>query len=111
MNDSPVSTRSQTRWRGARIVAGVLAVIIGLGLIAVVSAVGHCSAFGGRCPSDLPPLLEDDVFGTAFLGGLLAVGAPIWLARPGWRRLGRAAVIAIPVALLIGLIARSAASG
>lgn len=85
--------------------------IVGLAIIMLVSAVGHCSAFGGRCPAEPLPLLEDDVFGKAFLGGLLAVAAPVWLARPGWRQVGRAFVIGIPVALLIGLLARSAAAG
>ncbi len=85
--------------------------VIGLGIIVLVSAVGHCSAFGGRCPSEPPPLLEDDVFGTAFFGALLAVGVPVWLAHPTWRRIGRATAIGIPVAFLIGLMARSAAAG
>ena len=90
---------------------GAGAVLFGVLLILLVAAVGHCSAFGGRCPADPPPLFEDDVFGTAFMGGLVAIGIPIWLARPGWRRLGRALAIAVPLAFLIGLVARSSAAG
>ncbi|MBT8201805.1 MAG: hypothetical protein HKN74_11350 [Acidimicrobiia bacterium] len=108
MNPAPPSP---ARFRILRILLGVAAVVFGLLLIVVVSAVGHCSAFGGRCPADPPPLFEDDVFGTAFMGGLLAIGAPMWLARPGWRRLGLALAVAVPVALLIGLGARSSAAG
>ena len=108
MNPAPLTP---ARFRILRIVLGVAAALTGFLIIAVVAALGHCSAFGGTCPAEPPPLLEDDVFGTAFMGGLLAIGAPIWLARPGWRRLGLALAIAVPLALLIGLGARSSAAG
>ena len=70
----------QQRFRKLRVAGGVLAVLFGLGLILVVSAVGHCSAFGGTCPSDPPPLWDDDVFGTTFIGAFIASAVPTWLA-------------------------------
>lgn len=85
--------------------------VIGTGLVLYVTAVGHCSAFGGRCPSDRPPLLDDDVFRFAVFGGLIAIVPPIWLRQPGWRRAGRALAIGLPVAVLIGFMARGVVAG
>lgn len=101
----------RTSFRLARILIGIVAVIFGLGLVGLAALVGHCSAFGGTCPSAPPPLFEDDVFGTALLGGLCAAAVPLWLARPGWKGLGRALAIGLPVAFVIGLIVRDAAAG
>lgn len=104
-------TRAQRRSRLIRGFTGVAAVVFGLGLVLVVSAVGHCSAFGGRCPAEAPSLLEDDVFGSAAMGGFIAVGVPIWLAQPSLRRLWVAVPVGLAIAVIIGLIARSAALG
>ena len=103
-----VATRAHRR---SRVLAGVVAIVFGLGLVLVVSAVGHCAAFGGRCPAEPPPLFEDDVFGSAALGGFIAIGIPVWLARPSFRRLRIALPVGLGAAVLIGLIARSAALG
>ena len=104
-------TRAQRRWRLLRGFAGVAAVVFGLGLVLLVSAVGHCSAFGGRCPAEAPPLFEDDVFGSAAMGGFIAFGIPVWLAQPSLRRLRVAVPVGLAAAVIIGLIARSAALG
>jgi hypothetical protein len=93
----------------ARYTGIVLAVLIGLGLILLAVTVGDCSAFGGTCPADAPPLLEDDVFGTAAAGGALLVGVPVLLTAPSWRRLGIAVVAALVAGFVIGMIARSSA--
>jgi len=93
----------------ARFTGIAVAVVVGLGLILLAVTLGDCSAFGGRCPADPPPLLEDDVFGMAAAGGALLVGVPVLLTAPSWRRLGIATVAALGAGLLIGMLARSLA--
>ncbi len=93
----------------ARFTGIAAAVVVGLGLILLAVTFGDCSAFGGRCPADPPPPLEDDVFGMAAVGGALLVGVPVLLTAPSWRRLGVAAVAALGAGLLIGMLARSLA--
>jgi hypothetical protein len=87
----------------------VAAVIVGLGTVLLVLAVGHCSAFGGTCPrqSGFP----DDTFRLAALGGGLAVAVPYYLKHPSWRRLAAAAVVAVATGALVGLFAVAATAG
>ena len=94
----------------ARIVGISLAIVFGAGLILIAFTLGDCSAFGGRCPQDPPPLLDDDTFGMAAIGAALVVGVPVFLSAPSWRRLAIAAGSALAAALVIGLLARSAAT-
>jgi hypothetical protein len=92
--------------------AGIVAcIVIGLVIVVVVAALGHCSSFGGRCPAEPGPLLEDDVFGTAAAGAALAVGGPMFLLKPSARRLGQALVVAAVVGVIVGLLARLMALG
>ena len=59
--------------------------VLGAGIVLLAAAVGHCSAFGGRCPAEPPPLWDDDVFGTAAMGAALAVGLPAtWINPSGY---------------------------
>lgn len=98
-----------TVWRVARVAFSAVAVVFGSGLFLLAVMVGDCSAFGGRCPQEVPPLLDDDVFWTAAFGAAIAVGVPTFLARPSRRRAAVAAGVAIGAALLAGLIARGSA--
>lgn len=51
------------RWaHRARWVTGAVATVGGVAVALLVAAIGHCSAFGGRCPADPEPLLHNDVF-------------------------------------------------
>lgn len=111
--DSPMtdSIPERHRYPRLRLFLGMSAVIFGLGLVVLVSAVGHCSAFGGACPSDPPALWDDDVFGSAAAGGFIAVAIPMWLREPTWLRLRTAMPVGLAVAVVVGLIARSAAAG
>lgn len=94
------------------IAIAVVAVLIGVGLVLLAVTIGHCSAFGGACDGDAPPLLDDDVFGMSAFGGALAVGAPLLLRRvEARRRLLVAFGGALVAALLVGLLARSIAHG
>jgi hypothetical protein len=98
-------------WMRLRALGGVTAVAVGLGLVLLVMALGHCSSFGGTCPSEPVPLLEDDVFGSAAAGGFIAVALPMWFWKPTWRRLRVALAVGLVVGVLIGLIARDAVGG
>jgi VanZ family protein len=86
-----------------RVIVSVLAVVGGLLALLVVLAVGHCSAFGGRCPRE--PAFQDDVFWTAAFASAVMVGVPVYLFRPSRRRLAIALVIAAVVGSLVGLAA------
>ena len=90
--------------------AAVLASVVGVGIVLVAATLGHCSAFGGRCPADLPPLWDDDVFGMSAMGGALIAG-PLLALRRGPNRWWIALAGAVGAALLIGLLVRSAAHG
>ena len=92
------------RWlKALRVVAAVSAVLIGSMIVLATAALGHCSAFGGRCPSS--GSFDGDVFGGAAMGTMLAVGGALWMRRPSWRGLlravGIAALVAVPVAVLV----------
>ncbi len=96
--------------RTAKYVAISLSVAVGLGLVTVAGAVGDCSAFGGRCPADPGPLLEDDTFRFAAFGIFIATAVPVFAWRPSWRRLGVAVAVGLASALVVGLLVRDGAS-
>ena len=87
------------------------AVVFGLGMILIARVAGSCDAFGGRCPAERPPLLEDDVFGMSAFGTALVVAVPMFLTRPSKRRLALALGVGLAAALLVGLAVSSAAHG
>jgi hypothetical protein len=80
-------------------------------MVLLAVTIGHCSAFGGRCPSEPPALLDDDAFGTAAFGAAIAVGIPMWLVRPTRTGFIQAFASAVTVGLLVGLVVRAILSG
>jgi hypothetical protein len=95
-----------------QLAAGVtigVAVAVGLGMIVLAAAFGGCDAFGGTCPADRPPLLEDDVFGTAAFGAALVVAVPMFLSHPSKRRFAMAVGVGLVAAFLVGLVVSAAA--
>lgn len=92
------------------VAAGVAAAVFGVGMILVAATVGHCSAFGGRCPAERPPLWEDDVFGMSAIGGALLVG-PLLALRRGRHRWLVAIGATLVAAVVVGLAVRSGAHG
>ena len=86
-----------------------ISVVIGLGMILLAMTVGSCDAFGGRCPAERPPLLEDDVFGMVAFGTVLVVAVPMFLSHPSKRRFVIAAGVGLVAAFLVGMIVSSAA--
>lgn len=79
-------------------------------MITIAMVVGSCDAFGGSCPAERPPLLEDDVFGMAAFGSALVVAVPLFLSRPSKQRLLVAVAVGLPVALFVGLVLSSSAA-
>ena len=76
-----------------RVVSGFGSFVIGAGVVLVVAAVGHCSAFGGSCPGDSS--IDGEVFLKAGAGAALAIAGPMFARKPTkWQ---------LPVALLSGL--------
>jgi hypothetical protein len=99
-------------WPFRRLMVGSaigVAVFVGLAMILLAATVGSCDAFGGRCPAERPPLLDDDVFGMAAFGTALAVAVPLFLSRPSKRRFVVAVAVGIVAAFFVGLIVTSAA--
>jgi hypothetical protein len=86
-----------------------LSVVIGLGMIFIAMMAGSCDAFGGTCPRERPPLLEDDVFGMTAFGTLLVVAVPIFLSHPSKRRLAVAVGVGSVAAFLVGQVISAAA--
>lgn len=98
--------------RPLAIATSVIAILWGLVLIIAAATLGGCSAFGGTCPRDPPPLLEDDVFGMSASGAFLAVFTPLLLLRRrSWRHAAQAAAAGAAAAIIIGLTVRSGAHG
>ncbi len=85
--------------------------VIGLGMILIARVAGSCDAFGGRCPAERPPLLEDDVFGMAAFGTALVVAVPMFLSHPSKRRFAIAVGVGLVAAFLVGMVVSTAAYG
>lgn len=105
---SPLPDQPPNRLRA--LLVGVViaaAVLFGSVLVLVSLTLGRCDAFGGRCPSERPDLLQDDVFGLSAVGGFIVVAVPLFLSRPSGRRLALAVASGVAAALLVGLFARS----
>lgn len=94
-----------------RILIGAGAVVVGCSGVVLTLAVGHCSAFGGRCPAEPVPLLEDDVFG--IVATIVAVTTAIVAVctRPDRRGLLTGVAVAAPLGLLVGVAAATLARG
>lgn len=96
-----------TRWfrRHGFVRAAVAAVVAagGLAVAALTVILGHCSAFGGICPHEPPPLWENDVFGGAAFGVAVSVFAVAVAVRPDRRGLTIGAVLAVAVGGAVGL--------
>jgi hypothetical protein len=87
-------THPAVRWVG-----GALGTLAGGLFSLLVAAVGHCAAFGGRCPAERPPLLEDDIFGGLVLGLSALVTSLVLAIRPD-RRGVRLVAVLLPVGVL-----------
>jgi hypothetical protein len=95
--------RRWTWW--ARWALGVVTALLGGGVALLVAALGHCSAFGGRCPAEPGPLLESDVFRLVAVTIAITVWIVGWCIQPN----RRGAVTGLLAGLVIGVIAGLAA--
>jgi hypothetical protein len=82
-----------------RWVGGTLGLLGGGSFALLVAAIGHCAAFGGRCPAPRPPLLEDDIFGGLVLGLSVLVTSVVLAIRPDRRGVSLVAIL-LPVGVL-----------
>jgi len=108
-NMENTTTAPAKRLIGLRITVAVAAILIGGMITLVTAAVGHCSAFGGRCPR--PDTFDGDVFRGAALGTWLAVTGAMWMRSPSWRGLLRALLVAAMVAIPVGALVMVATQG
>jgi hypothetical protein len=100
----------QAPWVTAlRVVGAGLAICAGFGLVVVVTAVGHCSAFGGTCPREGG--FPADVFRMAAFGGAVAVAVPYYLKQPTRRRLAASGAVGVVAGAAVGLFAVQATAG
>lgn len=100
-------SRSGDSGRFLRVAAvGLIWVVSAAALIAVFT-VGRCDSFGGRCPADPEPLLQNDNFGMAATATFAAVTGAIFLSSPSWRRGAWAVGVGLGAGLLIGWWATS----
>jgi hypothetical protein len=83
------------------------ALVVGAGMVLITATLGDCSAFGGRCPQEPPPLLEDDAFWLSATGAFVAAATPIFLWAPSRGRLLLAVGIGAAIALVVGAAVRS----
>lgn len=91
---------------GLRVAVGIGAVLAGLGVVLITIAVGHCSAFGGTCPSAAG--FDTEVFFGAAAGAALATGVPLFVYRPSRKQLFIALMWAVSVGALVGVVAAGA---
>jgi hypothetical protein len=98
-DDHPAMPR-RGRWVIAlRVVLGTTGALAGAAWTSAIAVVGHCAAFGGRCPSPPPPLLEDDVFVGLVVGLSVAVASVVLALRPD-RRGARLVAVLVPLGVL-----------
>lgn len=87
-----------------RVVVGVVGALTGTLVVVLTATLGHCGAFGGRCPS--PEGLQGDVYGSIAAGASLALVVPILAWRPCRRGVLTAvavmAVVAAPLTFALG---------
>ena len=94
---------------GLRIAAAGVVTVTYLGFMLLLTAVGSCEAFGGRCDGSRPPILEDDVGGGAFLATVPAGWALWMLWQPSKRRALTGLAVAVATAACVAFIARNVA--
>lgn len=113
MGDEQVAAHPQPRnwvlW--LRRIVGVGTAFVGATAAALLTWVGHCSAFGGRCPADPEPLWENDVFGTVWMIVAVTVTVVTLCLRPDRRGAVVGVVRGVVLGLLVGLLAVAYTSG
>ena len=75
---------------------GTASFVVGVSVVLLTAALGHCSSFGGQCPS--PGGLHGDVYGGIAVGAVLATAVPLIAWRPSRR--GVAVALAVTAAIV-----------
>lgn len=118
MPDRPPDPPTDRRPDGSRSLAWILAALLavlssllGLAILVVGTVLGHCSAFGGRCPAEPGPLLDNDVFGLAVVGSAMIVVPAVLVWSDSWPTRLRRMAVAVPACVLVGWLAATWAAG
>lgn len=99
--------RPRRRWTWwARWAIGVVTALGGAAVALVITAIGHCSAFGGRCPADPEPLLDNDVFGSV----AVTLAFTVWIVAVCIRPNRTGAILGALAGLAAGVVAGLAAA-
>lgn len=85
-----------------RVIVGGMGVLVGLGMVMMAYAFGHCAAFGGTCPASSS--FDGEVFRFAGMGAALAVGAPVFVSRPSRDRVVVAGISALIGGVVVGFL-------
>lgn len=113
MGDEPAVAHPQRRRWGLwlRWIVGVGTAFVRATAAALLTWVGHCSAFGGRCPSDPEPLWENDVFGFVWMIVAVTVTVVTFCMHPDRRGAVGGVVRGVVLGLVVGLLAVAYTSG
>lgn len=90
-----------------RWIVGILSLVVGLPTAFLTFALGHCTSFGGECPTR--PGLRGDVYGGLAVSGAMTFIVPVLMWRPD--RVGVkvavavTALVVVPFTLLVGAAA------
>ena len=104
-----LQSRNWVLW--LRWIVGVGTALVGATAAALLTWVGHCSAFGGRCPADPEPLWDNDVFGTVWMIVAVTVAVVTLCLRPDRRGAVVGVVRGVVLGLAVGLLAVVYTSG
>lgn len=97
---------SWLRW-----IVGVGTAVVGGTAAALLTWVGHCSAFGGRCPADPGPLWDNDVFRFVWMIVAVTTAVVTLCMRPDRRGAVVGVVRGVILGLIVGLLAVAYTSG
>ena len=111
MSDGETADHLQVRrWAlWLRWIVGVGTALVGSTAAALLTWLGHCSAFGGRCPAD--PQWDNDVVGSVSIIVAVTVAVVTICMRPDRSGVATGVVRGIVLGPIVGLLAVAYSSG
>lgn len=112
MGEDTAASGQRPRWvHWLRWIVGLGTAVIGVAATVLVTLVGHCSAFGGRCPADPEPLWDNDVFGSVWMIVAVTAAVVTFCMRPHRRGAAVGALLGLGLGLVAGLLAVAYTAG